>query len=101
MRWSGPWGIAGRVWPRHEQRGRPLNAIVSRHETIAMAAQKKGLRIRWATLPVSLRAVIAGVLIALVAANVWPALLLSLGVPLASIVEVLFLGVYVWWARGG
>jgi membrane protease YdiL (CAAX protease family) len=65
-----------------------------------MAAQK-GLRIRWATLPVSLRAVIAGVFIALVAANVWPALLLSLGVPLASIVEVFFLGVYVWWARGG
>ena len=25
----------GRVWPRHEQRGRPLNAIV-RHQSIAM-----------------------------------------------------------------
>jgi hypothetical protein len=31
MRWSGPWNIEGRVWPRHEQRGRPLNAIVRRH----------------------------------------------------------------------
>jgi membrane protease YdiL (CAAX protease family) len=58
-------------------------------------------RIRWAKLPVLLRAVIAGILVALIAANVWPALLLSLGVPLASVVEILFLGVYVWWARGG
>jgi membrane protease YdiL (CAAX protease family) len=56
---------------------------------------------RWATLPVSLRAIISGLLIALIAANVWPPLLLSLGVPLAAIVEVLFLGLYVWWASGG
>jgi hypothetical protein len=26
----------GRVWPRHEQRGRPLNAIVIRHEVAAV-----------------------------------------------------------------
>jgi hypothetical protein len=31
MRWSGPWNIVGRVWPRHGHRGRPLNAIVRRH----------------------------------------------------------------------
>src|SRR5450631_783062 len=31
MRWSGPRGIVGRVWPRHEQRGRPLNSGV-RHQ---------------------------------------------------------------------
>src|SRR5471032_3385800 len=31
MRWSGPRGIVGRVWPRHEQRGRPLNSVV-RHQ---------------------------------------------------------------------
>ena len=60
-----------------------------------------GLRGRWETLPASLRAIIAGLLIALIAANVWPPLLLRLGVPLASIVEVVFLGLYVWWAGGG
>ena len=32
MRCSGPWCIAGRVWPRHGHRGRPLNTIVSHHE---------------------------------------------------------------------
>lgn len=55
----------------------------------------------WAALPVSVRAVVAGVLVALIAANVWPALLLGLGVPLASVAEILFLGAYVWWMRGG
>lgn len=58
-------------------------------------------RNRWATLPVSLRAIITGVLIALIPANVWPPLLLSLGVPLAATIEVVFLGLYVWWASGG
>jgi membrane protease YdiL (CAAX protease family) len=58
-------------------------------------------RNRWATLPVSLRAVITGILIALIPANVWPPLLLSLGVPLAATIEVVFLGLYVWWASGG
>ncbi len=38
MRWSGPWGIVGRVWPRHEQRGRPLNSVVRLH--VAMSAEK-------------------------------------------------------------
>lgn len=65
-----------------------------------MTAQR-GLRSRWATLAVSLRAVITGVLVALIPANVWPILLLNLGVPLAATVEVFFLGLYVWWARGG
>ena len=58
-------------------------------------------RNRWATLPVSLRAVITGILIALIPANVWPPLLLSLGVPLAATIELVFLGLYVWWASGG
>ena len=31
----------------------------------------------------------------------WPALLLSLGMPLAAGVELLFLGLYVWWVSGG
>ncbi len=65
-----------------------------------MTAQE-GLSSRWATLPVSLRAIITGVLIVLIAANVWPPLLLSLRVPLAATVEMVFLGLYVWWASGG
>jgi len=52
-------------------------------------------------LPVSLRAIVAGLLIALPAANVWPLLLLNLGAPLAAIAEVIFLGLYMWWAAGG
>jgi membrane protease YdiL (CAAX protease family) len=65
-----------------------------------MTAQENR-RNRWATLPVSLRAVITGLLIALIPANVWPPLLLSLGVPLAATIEVIFLGLYIWWASGG
>lgn len=49
---------------------------------------------------VTLRAVVAGLLVAMIAANVWPLLLLSLGVPAASIIEVIFLALYVWWAGG-
>jgi membrane protease YdiL (CAAX protease family) len=55
----------------------------------------------WAKLPVSIRALISGLAIALVAANVWPLLLLSLGVPLAAVVEVIFLVLYLWWTTGG
>jgi membrane protease YdiL (CAAX protease family) len=55
----------------------------------------------WLRVPLWVRAIISGVLIALVAANVWPILLLNLGALLASIVEALFLAVYVWWASGG
>lgn len=55
----------------------------------------------WSKLPVSLRAILSGLLIALVAANVWPILLLSLSVPLAALVEIVFLGLYVWWTTGG
>ena len=58
-------------------------------------------RNRWTTLPVSLRAVVTGILIALIPANVWPPLLLNLSVPLAATVELVFLGLYVWWASGG
>ncbi|MGE5208479.1 MAG: type II CAAX prenyl endopeptidase Rce1 family protein [Alphaproteobacteria bacterium] len=55
----------------------------------------------WSKLPISLRAIISGLLIALAAANVWPILLVSLGVPLAALAETIFLGVYLWWASGG
>lgn len=54
----------------------------------------------WSRLPVSLRAIVSGLLIALVAANVWPVLLVSLGVPLATVSEAVFLSLYVWWAGG-
>lgn len=62
---------------------------------------RRDLPSRWVTLPVSLRAIITGMAMVLFAANVWPPLLLSLGVPLAATIEVVFLGLYVWWARGG
>ena len=56
---------------------------------------------RWTKLPVSLRAVITGLVIALIPANVWPPLLVRMGVPLAATLELIFLGLYVWWASGG
>src|SRR5215470_9025274 len=55
----------------------------------------------WARLSVSLRAVITGLLIGLVPANVWPPLLLTLGVPLAATTEAVFLALYLWWTSGG
>ena len=55
----------------------------------------------WSRLPASLRAIVSGLLVALVAANVWPLLLVSLGVPLAAICEAIFLSLYIWWAAGG
>jgi len=54
----------------------------------------------WNRLPVLLRAIVVGLLVALAAANVWPILLLNLGVPLAAITEAAFLALYVWWAGG-
>ena len=58
-------------------------------------------RTLWAKLPLLLRAILSGLLIALVAANVWPLLLLRLGVPLAAPAEVLFFALYLWWVAGG
>ena len=55
----------------------------------------------WSKLPVPLRSILSGLLIALVAANVWPILLLSLSVPLAALVESVLLGLYLWWVSGG
>jgi membrane protease YdiL (CAAX protease family) len=56
---------------------------------------------RWTKLLIVLRAVIIGLLIALPAANLWPLLVLKVGVPLAATAESIFLGVYVWWVCGG
>jgi membrane protease YdiL (CAAX protease family) len=55
----------------------------------------------WAQLPVSFRAVVTGLLIGLAPANVWPPLLLNLGVPIAATTEAVFLALYLWWASGG
>ena len=55
----------------------------------------------WAKLPISLRAILAGLLISLPPANVWPLLLLNLGALFASITEAMILALYIWWAVGG
>jgi membrane protease YdiL (CAAX protease family) len=58
------------------------------------------IRSYWNRLPVLPRAIVSGLLVALVAANVWPLLLVNLGVPLATITEAAFLALYTWWAGG-
>jgi membrane protease YdiL (CAAX protease family) len=52
-------------------------------------------------IPVWIRAVVLGLLVGMIAANVWLVLLLSLGVPLGALTEIIFLGFYVWWVAGG
>jgi membrane protease YdiL (CAAX protease family) len=52
-------------------------------------------------LPITLRAILAGFLIAAATANVWLLLLLNLGVQLAVVVEAIFLALFLWWACGG
>lgn len=47
------------------------------------------------------RAVIIGLLVGMIAANVWPLLLLNLPMPIAAGAEIIFLVLYVWWASGG
>ena len=64
-----------------------------------MPTQESG-RSSWARIPVVLRAIVSGLLIAMVAANIWPLLLVKLGVPLASLAELAFLTIYVAWASG-
>jgi membrane protease YdiL (CAAX protease family) len=54
----------------------------------------------WNRIPLSVRAVVGGVLVALVAANAWPLLLSALGAPVATVTELGFLGAYVWWFAG-
>jgi membrane protease YdiL (CAAX protease family) len=55
----------------------------------------------WARLPVVLRAVISGLLIGMIAANVWPLLVVSLGALWGALAEGIFLALYIWWAAGG
>ncbi|HEY2678649.1 MAG TPA: type II CAAX endopeptidase family protein [Steroidobacteraceae bacterium] len=47
------------------------------------------------------RALIVGLLVGMIAANVWPLLLLNLGMPIAAVAEVVFLSAYIWWVAGG
>ena len=65
---------------------------------MATQGNRRGL---WMKLPVWLRAIVSGLLIGLVAANLWPLFLITLGVPLGVAIEVLFLMLYLWWASGG
>src|SRR5260221_12953240 len=48
-----------------------------------------------------IRAVIVGLLVGMIAANIWPLLLLSLGMPVAAGAEIVFLALYLWWVSGG
>src|SRR5580698_5238647 len=62
---------------------------------------KQGAASPWSKVPVALRAILTGLAIGMIAANVWPLLLLNLGAPIASVAELIFLGAYLWWAAGG
>jgi membrane protease YdiL (CAAX protease family) len=50
---------------------------------------------------VIVRALIVGLLVGMIAANIWPLLLLNLGMPTAGVAELIFLAAYVWWVSGG
>jgi membrane protease YdiL (CAAX protease family) len=51
--------------------------------------------------PARLSAILTGVLVAIVAANIWPPLLVNLGALPGAIVEIAFLAAFMWWAHGG
>ena len=72
-------------------------------ETVAIQhrLQPTAAGVMMANLPLPVRAVFAGILIGMTAANVWPPLLFGLGVPLGSIAEAAFLALFLWWASGG
>jgi membrane protease YdiL (CAAX protease family) len=56
---------------------------------------------RWTKLPISLRAIVSGLFLAVIALNVWPLLIAVLPIPLAAFAEAAFLLSFLWWARGG
>jgi membrane protease YdiL (CAAX protease family) len=62
--------------------------------------EKRNVRLL-SRVPVIVRAVIGGLAVGLIAANLWPVFLVILGMPLAALVEIVFLTLYVWWAAGG
>jgi membrane protease YdiL (CAAX protease family) len=53
----------------------------------------------WGRAPITLRAVVAGLAIGLIGANVWP-FLVTLAPLAACLLEPLFLAFYLWWASG-
>src|ERR1700752_4168910 len=55
----------------------------------------------WTNLPTRLRAVVIGLVVFAVSANVWLLLLLNLNTVLAVALEVVFLGLVIWWSHGG
>lgn len=54
----------------------------------------------WTRIPLTVRALVGGLLVGLVAANVWSLFVLTLRPALAAAAELLFLGAYVWWFAG-
>ena len=54
-----------------------------------------------ANLPVSLRAIVSGLVMAIIALNIWPLLLATLPIPLACLAESAFLVFFLWWTSGG
>jgi membrane protease YdiL (CAAX protease family) len=55
----------------------------------------------WTRLPVALRAILIGLVVFAISANVWLVLLLKLGTVPATGIEVIFLALLVWWSHGG
>jgi membrane protease YdiL (CAAX protease family) len=55
----------------------------------------------WVRSALDLRAIVFGLLIGMVAANLWPVLLLKVGMPAAAALELALLAVYVFWSAGG
>jgi len=65
-----------------------------------MTAERTGL---WGRMPAIVRGIVGGLLVGMIPANVWLIFLvvLKLPVPQAVGAEIVFLALYVWWARGG
>ena len=67
-------------------------------QSLQLNAQSQDLRRRALVI---FRAVIVGLLVGMIAANIWPLFLLRLGMPVAALAEIVFLALYVWWVSGG
>jgi len=67
-------------------------------QSLQMNAQGQDL---WHRTLIIFRAVIVGLLVGMIAANIWTLLLVSLGKPVAAGAELAFLALYVWWVSGG
>src|ERR1700761_5964010 len=53
--------------------------------------REKTMKAMWNGVPVVIRAIIVGLLIGMIAANIWPIFLLKLGMPIAAAAELCFL----------